>query len=192
MKQVHIFPKEEVEKAVSVLRNFLDMLSTGERTRIQLESSSEFSTETSDIRGFYFGYVLPNAAEAIIGEKRIDVHNDKKKLYDIHVKLKMLVLPRRKYHIIIDGKPVEKEGVGSLKNATVREWFVFITAVMTFLEEHWGVDLNQRDHENYTDFAVVADRLKDNFNVKQSVAKHRRRFEKNMKSYGGTKPKNGT
>lgn len=182
----------ELERAKDTLAHFFSCLPQTERIRIVFESSSEFSTFTKSIRGFYWGWVLPNAAEAILGISRVEAQNDKEKLAEIHLKLKMLILPRAKYHIVIDGKPVEKEGVGTLKNATVREWFVYIATVRDWLQEHYGVDVNQRDHEGYDDYVALAHKLQDNFKTKQEFNASKRRLQKNLSKYGESKPKNGT
>lgn len=191
MRNVSVFDSQEPEKAKSMIDGFFSMMAPRERVRVICESSSEFSLETNNIRGFYWGWILPNAAEAILGINRLEAQKDRKKLQDIHKKLKMLVLPTVKQDRFVDGRVVEVECIAPMKNATVREWYVYIAAVQDFLEEHWGVDLNQTQHEGYDDFVTLADKFKDDRKANRDFAQHKRRFNKNMKTYERPKQESG-
>ena len=183
MRQTKIFNADNQTGALSMVSSFFEIFRPSEKVRVILESESEFSLTTNSIRGYYWGFVVPNAAELILGEKKMTIQNDKALLNKIHVKLKMLVLPTKKYHVIEDGRPVERECVGSMKNATVREWYSFIRCVYDFLLEHYGVDLDQVTPDGYDDFVALANRLEKDVATQKKLGENKKRFEKNLQQY---------
>ena len=79
--------------------------------------------------------------------------------------------------------PVERECVGSMKNATVREWYSFIRCVYDFLLEHYGVDLDQVTPDGYDDFVALANRLEKDVATQKKLGENKKRFEKNLQQY---------
>lgn len=185
MRQVQVFKAEEFRRAQDFVSNFCSIVSPSERVRVIMETSSEFSTDTKDIRGFYWGWVIPNAGEAFFNEDRAEIAKSPAKRENVHLKLKTLLLPTQVQHTLENGKIVKKECVGSMKNATVRQWYVYIRAVIKCLKQHWGVDLDQVDHSGRDEFAVWAHKLEETPSIKREVAKATQRLEKGLRTMNG-------
>ena len=184
MRRTFIFenkPKAKEKILEDVEKHLEDVFPQDEITRIIVQSSSEFSVESDNIRKFYWGYVVPKFAQCMynLTSEQMQSRNTKDK---IHKKIKQLALPSNEVDVIENGQVVKRTQIPSMKGATVKQWYILIRSIVEVLDKDHGIYIlpEEMGTEEGRDFSNLKAKYSKDKETEKDIAKTIENISKNL------------